>query len=153
LAPAPRVDDADAALAFQQHASGRSVSDDAQVWAPHRRLEVTVGDAHAPAAADAGLGLDDAFLVFAVVVLVELEAGIDCGFEQGVIQRVLVRHLRDAQRAGSPAPFRAAFLVALDAREQWRHLLPAPAARAHLRPGVVVEGLATHPDEAVDSAR
>ncbi len=110
--------------------------------------------AHAPAPGDAGLGLDDAFLVLAVVVAVELVAGGDGGLEQRVVERVLVRHFRDAQRAAGATPVgTAAILVALDAREQRRHVLPAPAARAHLRPGVVVERLAAHPDEAVDGAR
>ena len=147
------VDDADAALAFEQHAARRRLGDDVQVGAPHGRLEIAMRHAHAPAAADAGLGLDDAFLVLAVVVRVELEAGGDGGLEQGVVQRVLVGHLGDAQRAAGAAPVAAALLVALDAREQRRHVLPAPAASAHLRPGVVVERLPAHPDEAVDGAR
>ena len=99
LAAAALVDDADAALAFEQHAARRRLGDDAQVGPPHRRLEIAMRHAHAPAAADAGLGLDDAFLVLAVVVGVELEAGGDGGLEQRVVERVLVGHLGDAQRA------------------------------------------------------
>ena len=117
------------------------------------RPQIAMRHAHAPAAADAGLGLDDAFLVLAVVVAVELVAGGDGGLEQRVVERVLVGHLGDAQRAAGAAPVGAcAVLVALDAREERRHVLPAPAARAHLRPGVVVERLAAHPDETVDGA-
>ena len=108
--------------------------------------------AHAAAAADAGLRLDDAFLVLAVVVRVELVAGGDGGLEQRVVERVLVGHFRYAERAGGAAPVAAALLVILDAREQRRHVLPAPAARAHLRPGVVVERLPAHPHQAVDGA-
>ena len=161
LAPGTRLDLAppaarrrcrrSACLRAGRVASAPSVTT-SQVGSPHRRLEIAVRHAHAPAAADAGLGLDDAFLVLAVVVRVELEAGGDGGLEQRVVQRVLVGHFRDAQRAGRAAAVGAALLVALDAREQRRHVLPAPAARAHLRPGVVVERLPAHPDEAVDGA-
>ena len=68
--------DADAALALEQHAQGHGVGDDVQVGRPlHRRLDVAMRHAHAPALVDRGLRLDDAFLVLAVVVGVELEAG------------------------------------------------------------------------------
>ena len=120
---------------------------------PLRRLEVAVRHAHAPAAADAGLGLGDAFLVLAVVVGVDAVAGLDGGLEQRVVERVLVRHDRHVQRPAVAAALRAPRLEILDAVEQRRHVLPAPAARAHLRPGVVVERLAAHPDETVDGAR
>ena len=153
LAAPALVDDADAALALEQDAARRRLGDDVQIAPPPGRPQIAMRHAHAPASGDAGLRLDDAFLVLAVVVRIELVAGGDRGLEQRIVERVLVRHLRDAQRAAGAAPVGAAVLVALDAREQRRHVLPAPAARAHLRPGVVVERLAAHPDEAVDGAR
>ncbi len=133
----------------------RRVGASVTMWRFLRRFgrpQIAMRHAHAPAAADAGLGLDDTFLVLAVVVRVELVAGSDGGLEQRIVERVLVRHLRDSQRAAGAAAVGAPVLVALDAREQRRYVLPAPAAGAHLRPGVVVERLAAHPDEAVDGA-
>ena len=113
-----------------------------------------MGDAHAPALVDRGLGLDDAFLVLAVVVGVELEAGGLGSGEQRVVERVLVGHGRDFQRAtGSAAVAAVAVDEVLDAGEERRHVAPAPAAAAHLRPGVEIERLAAHPDQAVDRAR
>ncbi len=113
-----------------------------------------MGDAHAPALVDRGLRLHDAFLVLAVVVGVELEAGRHRRLEQSVIERVLVGHGRDLERAaGATAVAAVAVDEILDAGEQRRHLVPAPAAVAHLRPGVVVERLATHPDQPIDRPR
>ena len=147
--------DADAALALEQHAQGHGVGDDMQVVRPlHRRLDVAMRHAHAPAPIDRGLRLHDAFLVLAVVVGVELVAGRHGRLEQRVIERVLVGHGRDLERAvGAAAVAAVAVDEVLDAGEQRRHLAPAPAAAAHLRPGVVVERLAAHPDQAVDRAR
>src|SRR5207244_8426211 len=118
LAAQMLVDDADTALALEQDAARRRLGDDVQVSPPLGRLEIAMRHAHAPAAADAGLGLDDAFLVLAVVVAVELVAGGDGGLEQRVVERVLVRHLRNAQQAAGAAPVGAAtILVVLDAGE------------------------------------
>ena len=134
---------------------GHGVGDDVEVGRPlHRRLDVAMGHAHAPALVDRGLGLDDAFLVLAVVVGVELEAGGLGRREQRVVERVLVGHGRDLERpVGAAAVAAVAVDEVLDAGEDRRHVAPAPAAAAHLRPGVVVERLAAHPDQAVDRAR
>ncbi len=93
LAPPSLVDDACAALALEQQPARRRLGDDGEVGAPHSRPQVAMRHAHAPAATDAGLRLDDAFLVLAVVVRVELVAGGDGGLEQRVVERVLVGHL------------------------------------------------------------
>jgi hypothetical protein len=146
---------ADAAFALEQQAQGEGIGDDTEIGrALHRRLDVAMGDTHAPALVDRGLGLDDAFLVLTVVVGVELEAGGLGGGKQRVVERVLVGHGRDFQRAtGSAAVAAIAVDEVLDAGEERRHVAPAPAAAAHLRPGVEVERLAAHPDQAVDRAR
>src|SRR4029077_11072912 len=74
------------------------------------------------------------------------------GLEESVVERVLVENLRNAQRAIDPAPIGPALLVGLEAPKQRRHVLPAPAARPHLGPGVVVERLAAHPHQSIDGA-
>ena len=109
--------------------------------------------AHAPALVDRGLRLHDAFLVLAVVVRVELEAGGLRGGEQGVVERILVGHGRYLQRPIGAAPVAAvAVREVLHSREQRRDIVPAPAAVAHLCPGIEVERLAAHPDQSIDRA-
>ena len=146
--------DADAALALEQDAQRVGVGDDVQVGPLHRRLDVAMGHAHAPALVDRGLRLHDAFLVLAVVVGIDLEAGGLRRLEQRVVERVLVGHGRDLERPVGAAAVRAVAVdEVLHAGEERRHVAPAPAAAAHLRPGVEVERLAAHPDQAVDRAR
>ena len=148
------VFDSCAALALQQNAQGHCIGDHVKVGALHRRLDVAVRHAHAPALVDRGLRLHDAFLVLAVVVGIELEAGRLGGREQRVVERVLVGHGRDLERPlGAAAVGAVAVDEILHPGEERRHLAPAPAAAAHLRPGVEVERLAAHPDQAVDRAR
>jgi len=107
--------------------------------------------AHAAAAIDAGLRLDHAFLILAVVIRVELVTGRHRRLEQRVIERVLVGHGGNLERAAGAAAITAVTVCEiLHAGEERRHALPAPPAIAHLRPGVVVERLTTHPDQAVD---
>src|SRR5690606_27156282 len=62
-------------------------------------------------------------------------------------------HDRNVQRPPAAAAIVRAALEILDLAEHRRHVLPAPAPRAHLRPGVVVERLSAHPDKAIDRAR
>src|SRR5262249_16980323 len=70
-------------------------------------LDVAMGHAHAPALVNRGLGLDDAFLILAVVVGVELEARGLGRREQGVVERILVGHRRDLERPCRAAPLAA----------------------------------------------
>src|SRR5690606_8560622 len=152
LAPPALIDDANAALVLQHDAAQRRLGDDLQIGPFHRRIEVAAGDAHAPAAGDACLRLADAFLVLAVVVRIDAEARLLGRLEESLVKRVLVRHGADAQRAAAATVLRALVFEALHALEEGGDVLPAPAARAHLGPGVVIERLAAHPDEAVDGA-
>ena len=146
--------DADAALAVEQDSQRVGVGDDVQVGPLHRRFDVAMRDAHAPALVDRGLRLHDAFLILAVVVRVGLEAGGLGGFEQRIVERVLVGHGRDLERpVGASAVRAVAVDEVLHAGEERGDVAPAPAATAHLRPGVEVERLAAHPDQAVDRTR
>src|SRR5262249_57752407 len=98
-------------------------------------------------------GLSPSPLAPALVVGIELVAGGARRLEQCIIERVLIGYLRHIQRTANATAIGGTFLVVLNASEQRRHLLPAPAACAHLRPGVIIERLATYPHQAVNRAR
>ena len=144
------VFDAGAALAVEQHAQRVRLRHHPQVRPAHRRAQVAERGAHAPPAADRRLCLDHALLVFAVVVRVSLVAGGNGGGEQRVIQRVLVRDFRNMQRPVGAADAARAVLIGFHALEHRTNILPAPAAAAHLRPGVVIERLTAHEHQPVD---
>ena len=89
----------------------------------------------------------------AVVVGVVADPDLAGGLDQRLVERVARLGIGDAQRPLAAAEcIVAAALVAFHALEEGQHLAVAPAAVAHLRPGVEVLRLAAHECIAVDGA-
>ena len=147
-----QVADPGAEFRVEHEPASQRVGRDLEIRPSPGGPEVAVRGAHPPAAADRGLGLADAFLARSVVVRVVRQAELRPGAEQGVVERAPVRDLADPQRSALRAPFVRSALEVLHAPEERQDVVVAPAAIAELRPGVVVEPLATHEHQAVDGA-
>src|SRR5690606_26999686 len=142
--------DTDRLLAVEQDAGGHRPRFDGEVRPLHRRVEI--GDCGRVAATvlRGELKEADPFLVAVVEVRLVGNAGFDAGFDQRGGDRVLFGKVADVERpAGAVEIALAAFLV-LALAEVGQNVVPAPPARAHLRPVVIVRRLAAHVEHAVD---
>ena len=102
---------------------------------------------------DRRLAHRDAFLAGAVVIGVVRNADLARRLDQRLEDRLARLRVGDPQRTLAAAiPVVAVAVIALHALEEGQDLLVAPAAVAHLRPGVEVLRLAAHEGHAVDRA-
>src|SRR5262249_8927533 len=131
----------------------QGLGDDLQVLAVADRIEIGARRALAAASGDRRLAHDDAFLAGTVVVGVVRDADLAGRLDQRLEDRFARRWIGNAQRsrAAAEAVIAAAF-VAFHALEERQHLLIAPAAVAHLRPGIEILSLAADKGHAVDRA-
>src|SRR6266513_204568 len=121
-----------------------------QVPALADRVEIAAGRAHAAAGGDRRLAHCDAFLASAVVIRVVPDADLCCGLDDRREERIARFRIGDAKRALPAAEGCVALAgIALHGLEERQDLGVAPAAVAHLRPGVEVLRLAAHEDHAV----
>src|SRR5499427_3570410 len=141
-----------AARSFQDEGACQRVGLHGQVGPRSGRIEIASRRAHAPTAADRGLGHVDPFLVPPVVVAVGLEADALGGLKEAIVEPPALVDIGHLERPVAAAPRRIPAGVALHAPESGQHILPAPAAVAELRPVVVVLALSAHPHHAVDGA-
>ena len=117
-------------------------------------IEVAARRAHPLARGDGRLAHGDAVLPRAVVVGIVRNADLACRLDQGSEQGIARMRVGDAQRAVAAAKGVVALaFVSLHLLEERQHVAVAPAAIAHLRPGIEVLRLAAHEGLAVDRAR
>ena len=90
----------------------------------------------------------------AIVIRVVANADLASRLDQRLENRVARFGIGDAQRAILAAIRGVTIaLIILDPLEEGQHIRIAPAAIAHLRPGIEILRLAAHESEAVDGAR
>ncbi len=88
----------------------------------------------------------------AVVIGIPRDAASDSRFDETIDNRIVHAIVGNTDRPRIPAHAVAAAAVRFESAEVGRDIRRAPAARAELRPAVVVPGVAAHVDHAVDGA-
>src|SRR5215471_8924910 len=106
------------------------------------RLEIGGCRRRAVAVADGVLAAAESFLLFAVVVVGHRKARSLGGLEPGPVDRIAGLGELGADRPGAAAPGVVAALPGLAAPEVGQHVGIGPAARALLRPAIVVAAVA-----------
>jgi hypothetical protein len=130
---------ADAAALADDEPPGDGVREDRQVRVVEHRSQVRARRAVARPVLDDVLHGADPELGLAVVVRVVGDARLDRGVDDRLVEGIGPDVLADLHEG-------------LDLREERRHVLPAPAVVAGVRPHVVVDRVAAHPDHAVQRA-
>ena len=126
--------DADGALILDDHPPREAV-DQAHIFPLQRGPQIGVGRRPAAAAVDGLLHRPEAFLLGAVVVVGQLEAGLAARFDKGGVERVACAGPRctcSGPLVAAPAVLAA--VGVLHALEVGEHVGKAPAGRALLRP-------------------
>ena len=124
-----------------------------QVPAVADRIEIAARRAHAAAAGNRRLTHRDAFLAGAVVIRVVPDADLRRRLDDRREKRIARFRVGDAQRALATAKGIVALAgIAFHALEERQDLSVAPAAVAHLRPGIEVLGLAADKHHSVNRA-
>ena len=126
---------------------------DIEIAALPRRPEIGGRGRGAVAVADGVLAAPEAFLPLAVVVVGDGKARRRRGFEPGVVERIAGLGELGADRPRSAAPAVLAALPGLAALEVGQHVGIGPAARALLRPAIVVAAIAAGIGHDVDRGR
>ena len=137
----------------KQHARRVRVRCDLKIFSSARGLEKSIRRRRAPAVANGVLAAAETFLLLAVVIRRErIAAGLG-GREPGVVERVFGPGEFGAERSFAAAPSVGAVFPGLAAAEIGQHVRIGPAARALLRPAVVVAGIAARIGHDVDRGR
>ena len=147
------VFDAGGARALHQHAGGMRAGLDVEIGALARRLEIGGRRRGAIAVADGVLAAPETFLLLAVVVVGHGKARGLRRLEPGVVDRIAGLGEFGADRPRAAAPRILAALPGLAALEVGQHVGIGPAARALLRPAVVVAAVAAGIGHHVDRRR
>ena len=153
IAAAPHQLDPDRARPLDQHAGRMRAGLHLQVGPPPRRPQIGPRRRRAPAVPDGVLAAAEALLVRAVVVGIARKAGGRAGLHPGIEQRVGGLGELRAERAAAAAPGILAALPAFAALEIRQHVRIGPAARAVLRPAVVIGAIAARIGHHVDGGR
>src|SRR6202035_36245 len=95
-----------------------------------------------PTVADGELAAAESLLLLAVVIRCERIAACLGGVEPGFVKRILRPCEFGAERARAAAPGVFAFLEGLAALEIGQHVGIGPAARALLRPAIIIAAVA-----------
>ena len=141
------------AAAVEQHFGRLGAGLDPQVRPLHRRAQIGPPGAASAAVFLGRLHVAKAFLFGAVVVVVARIADLDPGLDQRVGNRKPLVRTDDIQRPADAVKRGRRPLQILGLLEVRQHLVVGPSTVAHLRPAVVVGGLATHIKHRVDRAR
>src|SRR6516165_4653396 len=124
-----------------------------QVLAVADRIEIAARRAHAATAGNRRLTHRDAFLAGAVVIRVVPDADLRRRLDDRREKRIARFRVGDAQRALATAKAIVALAgIAFHALEEGQDVGVAPAAVAHLRPGIEVPGLAADKHHSVNRA-
>src|SRR5439155_15360694 len=142
--------DADGAAALEQDLLGERLGDDLQVAALHRWAQIADRGRAAPAVARRRLVIADAFLAGAVEIVVARIAHLDRALDEGFADRMVVGHVRHAERATAAVKFVAAARLVLGTPEIGQDVVERPAGVAELAPMIEILGLAADIDHAVD---
>src|SRR5690606_13939022 len=126
---------------------------DREVRPLHRRMEISDRGRMAAAVLGGHLEEADPFLVAVVQIRFVRNARLDTGFNQRGGDRMLVGKVRHIERTTLAVEFVFSTLLILALAEVWQHLVPAPPARAHLRPAIVIRRLTADIEHAVDRRR
>ena len=129
------------------------MGNDLQIGPFFRRLQIGHGRTAPAPVARGQLEKSDTFLIGTVVVGIEFVAGGLCGRDPGVGNRTLDAHVRHPKRPLVSVELVRPAFVALGALEQGQHIVPSPAAVAHLPPPVVILRLATHVQQTIERRR
>ncbi len=141
------------AAAIQRDALGQRIGDDAQIAALHRRAQIADRGGAAPAVARGELVVADPFLRGAVEVVIARIAEIERALDEGLADRVVVRHVGHAERSAGAVQIALAAGLMFGAAEIRQHVVERPAGVAELSPLVEVLRLAADIDQAVDRRR
>ena len=150
---ADQIFDAGGAAAVEQDARRRAPPTPRAGCRAARRLEIGRRGRGAHAVAHGGLVEARALLRRAVEIVVARIAALLRRLDEGRGERMLVAHVRHAERPAGAVVLVGAALVVLGLAEVRQHVLVAPAGVAELAPVVEVLGLAADVDQAVDRAR
>ena len=136
--------------AIKQQFFSLRVGPKAQVWAIHRWAEKGFGCIPSQAMPLVDLKIGNALVVTRVEVTdlwdPDLLAGIGKGFQDIPLQPLS----RDMPLAATAMVLRLAVKVVLALAEVGQHVVPAPASIPHLLPTVIIVGLPTHINHAVN---
>jgi hypothetical protein len=160
---APGFDHLDLAAAFHLDAGGAAVldhylagetPDQRQVRPLQRRLEIGVGDGPAAAFPDRLLHGAETLLLFAIIVVSQLEPGLLAGLDESLEQRIVALATRD-MKGPRPAPAvriaaMRAWMPVFHALEVGNYVGIPPAGGTAFGPVVVVASMAANIDHAVD---
>ena len=153
IAARPHELDPDRARALDQHAGDVDAGLDLEVAPSPRRPQIGPRRGGAPAVPDRVLAAPEAFLMRPVVVGIARKPGRRAGLHPGLEQRIGRPRKLGAERAAAAAPGVLAALPGLAALEIGQHVRIGPAARALLRPAVVVGAMAARIGHHVDGGR
>src|SRR5215468_9422306 len=124
-----------------------------EIWPLSRRLEIGAGGGGAISVADGVLATPKTFLLLAVIVIGHGEAGRERGLHPRVVERVGSSGEFRADRSCAAAPTILPAFPSLAALEVGQHIGIGPAARALLRPAVVIAAMAARVSHHVDRGR
>ena len=144
------ITDADRPTPFEQYARGERVRAHRQVAPAHRRTQVGIRGAAAPAAAHGHVQVPESFLLKAVHVGGQRVAGLPPRLQPGRVQRVGEKPAARLERAIAAAVLIASLGAAFRALEVRQHILIAPAGGAFGLPALEVERVAAHVHQPVD---
>ena len=145
--------DAGGAGALHQHLGRMRAGGNGEIGAVAGRPQIGARRRRTPSVADGVLAAADAFLRFAVVVLGRGQAERLAGVQPGIEQRIGGLGELRAERPRAAAIGILATLPGFGAPEIRQHVGVGPAARAFLRPAVVVAAIAARVSHHVDRRR
>ena len=155
LRPRGRVDlDADAFLAVEHDAAHQDAGANGEILPSARRAEIGCRGADAPPPCiDRLLAAGKAFSLFARQIVRFGKASRLCGRHHLVMQEMRRIDRPDRHGPAGAMPGALAPPAVLQLAEIRQHVRKGPAARAHLRPLIVILGMTAHGEHAVDRAR
>ena len=119
----------------------------------HHRRQITARCRPPAAVLDRRVVMASPFELRPVEVVGARNAGLDRGFDEDLRQRQRMAAVGGVQRPAAPVIVIAAPLAVLGATEIGQHVGPAPAGQPGLCPAVVIAGMTTDVDHAVDRRR
>src|SRR5690348_1435199 len=153
LPAAPPERDADGAAALEEDLVAERLGHDLQIAPLHRRPQIPDCGRAAPAVARCRLVVAGPVLTRAVEIVIARKAERDGRLDKSLADRVMIRHIRDAERAVGAVELVGATRLMLGAFEIGQHVVERPAGIAELAPMVEILGLPADIDHAVDRGR